>query len=302
MSATTCHVSRDTQHPAGEKLQFCDTKHDEPAKKYLNSEVARLKYSESFTNMSNILAGVFSMGTDNPILPGDGEYPARVVTISPFRLDIHEVSNREFAEFVLRTGHVTEAEVFGTSFVLESALSETVKANISQSVAGAEWWLPVVGANWRQPEGPDSSIEDRLEYPVVHVSWNDAVAYCSSIGKRLPTEAEWEYACRGNRSQKLFPWGNAEKPKNEHWMNIWQGKFPVVNDVDDGFAGSAPVAAFPAQNVFGLKNIVGNVWGKCRFRLRRSHLLSGIQSSDLLPSLFFHSFCVCFPFLKHSSY
>ncbi|XP_061051537.1 formylglycine-generating enzyme isoform X4 [Eubalaena glacialis] len=153
----------------------------------------------------------------------------------------------------------TKAEKFGDSFVFEGMLSEQVKSDIQQAVAAAPWWLPVKGANWRHPEGPDSTVLHRPDHPVLHVSWNDAVAYCTWAGKRLPTEAEWEYSCRGGLQNRLFPWGNKLQPKGQHYANIWQGEFPVTNTGEDGFRGTAPVDAFP-PNGYGLYNIVGNAW------------------------------------------
>ncbi|KAM6176925.1 formylglycine-generating enzyme [Erethizon dorsatum] len=211
------------------------------------------------TKMVLIPAGVFTMGTDDPQIKQDGEAPARRVAIDAFYMDAYEVSNAEFEKFVNSTGYLTEAEKFGDSFVFEGMLSEQVKTDIQQAVAAAPWWLPVKGANWRHPEGPDSTIQHRPDHPVLHVSWNDAVAYCTWAGKRLPTEAEWEYSCRGGLQNRLFPWGNKLQPKDQHYANLWQGEFPVTNTGEDGFQGTAPVDAFP-PNGYGLYNIVGNVW------------------------------------------
>ncbi|KAM9075675.1 formylglycine-generating enzyme isoform 1-T1 [Megaptera novaeangliae] len=211
------------------------------------------------TKMVPIPAGVFTMGTDDPQIKQDGEAPARRVALDAFYMDAYEVSNAEFEKFVNSTGYLTEAEKFGDSFVFEGMLSEQVKSDIQQAVAAAPWWLPVKGANWRHPEGPDSTVLHRPDHPVLHVSWNDAVAYCTWAGKRLPTEAEWEYSCRGGLQNRLFPWGNKLQPKGQHYANIWQGEFPVTNTGEDGFRGTAPVDAFP-PNGYGLYNIVGNAW------------------------------------------
>ncbi|CAN7937620.1 unnamed protein product [Ixodes hexagonus] len=215
--------------------------------------------SERTNQMVLIKGGEFVMGTDKPVFAADGEAPARRVDVSDFFMDVHEVSNSEFERFVKATGHKTEAETFGDSFVLDSAISEETKRGITQAVAAAPWWLPVKGANWRHPEGPDSTISHRMDHPVIHVSWNDAVAYCQWAGKRLPTEAEWEYACRSGLSNRLFPWGNKWAPNEQIRANIWEGQFPSVNTAEDGFLGTAPVTAFPSTK-FGLKNIIGNVW------------------------------------------
>ncbi len=180
-------------------------------------------------NMVLIKAGTFVMGTNDPVFVADGEGPARNVTISSFYLDIHEVSNSDFKKFVDQTNYVTEAEKFSNSFVFEKLLSESVKQNITLSVAAAPWWLPVDNAFWKQPEGIDSNIEERWDHPVVHVSWNDANEYCKWFDKRLPTEAEWEYACRAGLKNKLFPWGNKLKPNDQHYANTWDGDFPNHN-------------------------------------------------------------------------
>lgn len=207
----------------------------------------------------SIQGGEFTMGTDEAILPQDGEGPARLVRVSDFSIHKYEVSNREFAAFTADTGYVTEAEKFGNSFVLELLLSESVKADITQAVMNAPWWLPVENAHWRRPEGEDSDINARYDHPVVHVSWNDAVKFCEWIGGRLPTEAEWEYAARGGLEGRMYPWGNNQLPKGEHWMNIWQGEFPNENTAEDGYIGTAPVNSFP-PNKYGIHNMAGNVW------------------------------------------
>ncbi|XP_023790854.1 sulfatase-modifying factor 1 isoform X3 [Cyanistes caeruleus] len=206
-----------------------------------------------------IPGGVFTMGTHEPEIQQDGEGPARRVHIDSFYMDQYEVSNQDFERFVNSTGYITEAEKFGDSFVFEGMLSEAVKADIHQAVAAAPWWLPVKGASWKHPEGPDSSISSRMDHPVLHVSWNDAMAFCSWAGKRLPTEAEWEYSCRGGLENRLFPWGNKLQPKGQHYANIWQGEFPTNNTAEDGYKGTAPVSAFP-PNAYGLYNMVGNAW------------------------------------------
>ena len=207
----------------------------------------------------HIAGGEFVMGTDEAVLPQDGEGPAKRVRVSDFSIHKYEVSNAQFAAFVADTGYVTEAETFGNSFVLELLLSETVKSEITQAVMNAPWWLPVEGASWRQPEGKDSDVTARQDHPVVHISWNDAVKFCEWSGGRLPTEAEWEYAARGGLEGRLFPWGNSPLPRGEHWMNIWQGDFPEENTAEDGYIGTAPVDSFPA-NGYGLHNMAGNVW------------------------------------------
>lgn len=211
--------------------------------------------------MASLPGGEFLMGAEDPAAhPLDGEGPVRRVRLSPFRLDAVAVSNRRFARFVAATGWRTTAERFGWSFVFAGFLSPDHPP--TEAVAAAPWWRRVSGACWRHPEGPDSTAESRPDHPVTHVSHDDAQAYCAWAGGRLPTEAEWEYAARGGLAQRRYPWGNELTPQGRHMCNIWQGEFPTRDDSEDGFAGTAPVDAFP-PNGFGLFNMVGNAWEWC---------------------------------------
>nr|CAD7446068.1 unnamed protein product [Timema bartmani]CAD7457041.1 unnamed protein product [Timema tahoe] len=228
------------------------------SEKYSKAANAFSEYQRR-NEMVYIRGGEFNMGTNEPIFVADGEGPARRVTLDDFYLDVYEVSNSEFEIFVNSTGIKTEAELFGDSFVFESLLSTETKSRITQAVAAAPWWLPVKECDWRRPAGPDSSVKGFMDHPVVHVSWNDAVAYCEWAGKRLPTEAEWEFACRDGLQGRLFPWGNKLNPHGEHRVNIWQGKFPEEDTGEDGYVGTAPVTAFP-NSTSGLHNMIGNVW------------------------------------------
>jgi formylglycine-generating enzyme required for sulfatase activity len=198
------------------------------------------------------------MGTeDTSGFPADGEGPVREVMLAPFRIDRYAVSNARFAEFAAVTGYRTDAERFGWSFVFAGLLPADHPE--TRAVAQAPWWRQVEGADWRHPEGPRSSIRQRLDHPVVHVSWRDASAYCRWAGLRLPTEAEWEYAARGGLEQARYPWGDELRPEGRWLCNIWQGRFPTHNTAEDGHLGTAPVSTYPA-NGFGLHNIAGNVW------------------------------------------
>lgn len=215
----------------------------------------------SADGMIELPGGRFLMGTDYAHgFPADGEGPVRPVVLSPFAIDITPVTNAQFAAFIQATGYVTEAEHFGWSFVFwHSIPKHRFAALVRDTVADAPWWCQVPGAQWNRPEGPGSSIDDRLDHPVVHVSWNDASAYAAWCGKQLPTEAEWEYAARGGLEQKLFSWGDDLHPDGKHMCNIWQGTFPSENTCEDGYAGTCPVRAFP-PNGFGLYSVTGNVW------------------------------------------
>ncbi len=222
---------------------------------------ARRKASRE--GMVLIPGGEFLMGTDDKEgFPSDGEGPVRRVRLRPFYIDATAVTNEQFAEFVKATGYKTEAERIGWSYVFGLFLTPRARERVIGSPREAPWWMAVKGAYWAKPEGPDSSIRHRRDHPVVHVSWNDALAYCAWAGKRLPTEAEWEFAARGGLEQKRYPWGDELLPNGEHRCNIWQGIFPYLNTGDDGYIGTAPANAFP-PNGFGLYNVSGNVWEWC---------------------------------------
>ena len=212
--------------------------------------------------MVELPGGRFEMGTNDRVgFPADGEGPVRQVTVSPFSIDRCAMSNDDFAAFVDETGYVTEAERFGWSYVFAGFLGAAVR-RVSPRVPATPWWLVVHGATWRSPEGARSDLRDRGDHPVVHVSWRDAAAFAHWAGKRLPTEAEWEYAARGGLEQARYPWGDELQPGGEHRCNIWQGNFPVKNTGDDGWLGTAPADAFP-PNGFGMHNMAGNVWEWC---------------------------------------
>ena len=212
---------------------------------------------------AHIPTGEFTMGdSSGDGNPGDGETPVHQARIAAFTIDTTSVTAADFAQFVQDTGYRTEAEVFGYSAVFHLVLAAN-DADVVGRPPETPWWLGVRGADWRHPEGPHSEIAGREDHPVVHVSWNDAQAYCAWAGRRLPTEAEWERASRGGIERARYPWGNDLLAPDGSWRcNIWQGTFPTINTAEDGWITTAPVHTFE-PNGYGLWQTVGNVWEWC---------------------------------------
>lgn len=223
-----------------------------------------------------IPAGTYTRGQQNR--PSNGadfpeELPAHQVQLDAFYLDTHEVTNADFAAFVAATGYTTQAERGWSATDFPAATPDMLQPGAmcflhssSQQRATAEniggRWVFVPGASWEHPFGPSSDIKHLMDHPVVCVTYEDATAYASWAGKRLPTEAEWERAARGGHEGRTFPWGNTPTPQGEWLANVFQGTFPSKNTALDGHVGAAPVGSFPA-NDFGLYDMAGNVWEIC---------------------------------------
>ena len=229
--------------------------------------------------MVYIPAGTFEMGGKTS-QAGQDELPRNKVSVSAFFMDKTEVTNAQFKRFIDATGYLTVAE----KPIDWDKLKETLPPNVPKPAdsllkAGSlvfmktkgpvdlnyesQWWQWVVGASWRQPEGPGSSIEDKMDHPVVHIAYDDAQAYAQWAEKRLPTEAEWEWAAMGGLDDPVYPWGNQSVSSASDKANFWQGLFPFQNTEQDGYFGTAPVNAYP-PNGYGLFDMAGNVWEWCQ--------------------------------------
>ena len=255
---------------------------------------------EDFTGMVWVPTGSFEMGGDNNQARPD-EFPKHATMVTGFWMDETEVTNDQFREFVRETGYVTTAErtirledimsqfpeevPLPDSFSLEPFSLVFKSPNDSFSNPDyADWWIMVEGADWKHPEGPGGDLKNRGNHPVVHISWYDATAFCKWAGKRLPTEAEWEYASRGTLDGKIYPW--ADGLLSAKRANYWQGTFPNRNTMEDNFAKMAPVKNFPS-NGFGLFDMAGNVWEWCsdwyRYDYYHQKIQAGITFNPLGP-------------------
>lgn len=222
-------------------------------------------------DMVQLPGGTFFMGSPNSSAAAGSRVdsqPRHQVRLPPYWLDARPVTNRQFEQFVERTDYETEAERRGWSLVFDRKLAT---------------WREVVGVHWRHPESPDSSLVGRENFPVVHVTWQDAASYAAWANKRLPTEAEFEYAARGGLSDCQYPWGREQRLSEDYLANGWQGHFPEQDLGLDGFLGTSPVAHFP-PNRFGLYDMAGNVWQWCADWYSPEYYAASLTDQPLGPS------------------
>lgn len=221
---------------------------------------------QAIDGMVFIEGGIFNMGSGHPMM--HDARPIHRVKVDSFYIDEHEVTNHQFDRFVRETGYATVAEQplnpadFPGVALQDLQPGSLVFSEPSRPVNlnnELQWWRFVKGAYWQHPEGPGSNIDNRLDHPVVHIAWADAVAYADWAGKRLPTEAEWEYAARGGLDKKDYIWGDKLKLSGSFMANTFQGQFPNRNSAKDGFTFTSPVKSFPA-NSYGTYDMAGNVW------------------------------------------
>jgi len=228
-------------------------------------------------HMVKIPGGEFYMGNDKADPGHQEEAPQHLVQIKPFWMDETEVTNEQFAQFVAATGYVTDAEKNLDPRDFPNAPAEYLKGGslifkhtdvpnpfqcTTSNTGNLPWWKFTAGATWQHPEGPGSNILGHEKYPVICITYKDAQAFAKWAGKRLPTEAEWEFAARGGLKNKPYVWGDEERPGGKIMCNHWQGKFPAVDTGEDGFKNVAPVKSFP-PNGYGLYDMAGNVWEMC---------------------------------------
>jgi sulfatase modifying factor 1 len=261
---------------------------------------AAVRQARVWDGMALLPDGEFLMGSEDRLAyPDDGEGPVRRVRLSSFRMDVFAVTIAAFSRFVDESGYVTEAERLGWSLVFAGLLPDEVQSD--RGVGRAPWWRQIEGADWRHPEGPASSIDGREDHPVVHVTWNDAHAYAAFNDKRLPTEAEWEYAARGGLEAEPYPWGAELEPGGEHRMNVWQGRFPRHNTGADGFDATCPVDAF-LPNGYGLHNMTGNTWEWCGDWFSRAFHTRDRRTNPRGPQAGTHKVVRGGSYLSHGSY
>ena len=238
---------------------------DSPGSSVTLSESAPAPGAPPDQHMVWIPGGTFRMGSDKYY---PEEAPVHRVTVDGFWIDRTPVTNAEFRRFVEATGHTTFCEMAPDPALYPGAMPDLLQPASAVFVRPAQpaglqdhyqWWQLIPGADWRHPQGPDSSIEGKEDHPVVHVAFADVEAFTRWLGKELPTEAEWEFAARGGLDGADYAWGDDMTPDGQHLANTWQGEFPMQNLLEDGFEGTSPVGSFP-PNGYGLLDMIGNVW------------------------------------------